>query len=69
MADFLHHEVPGLLIPEKYRQALRLSDDEWQGVNIAQELLLGLRDVVQGVVIVPYAGRYDLAADVLDVLA
>ncbi|MDA0244601.1 MAG: bifunctional homocysteine S-methyltransferase/methylenetetrahydrofolate reductase [Chloroflexi bacterium] len=69
VADFLHHEVPGLLIPEKYRQALRLSDDEWQGVNIAQELLLGLRDVVQGVVIVPYAGRYDLAADVLDVLA
>lgn len=68
VTEFLHHEVPGVSIPEPYRKAMRMADNEWQGVNIAQEILLGLREVVQGVLIVPYGGRYDLAADVLDVL-
>lgn len=69
VTEFLHHEVPGLIIPEKHRQVMRqFGNDPWQGVNIAQEILLELRDVVQGVVVVPYADRYDLAADVLDIL-
>lgn len=68
MAEFLHHEISGITVPEKYRQAMRLGDNEWQGVNIAQEILLEIQELVQGVVIIPAPGRYDLAADVLTVL-
>lgn len=68
VTEFLHHEVPHLTIPEPYRQAMRLANNEWQGVSIAQEILLAAQELVQGVIIVPYNGRYDLAADVLDVL-
>ncbi|MCA9980595.1 MAG: bifunctional homocysteine S-methyltransferase/methylenetetrahydrofolate reductase [Anaerolineales bacterium] len=68
-AEFIHHEVPGIEVPEKYRQAMRLGgDNPWQGVTIAQEIALQVAEFTQGVVLVPYNDRYDLAADVLEVI-
>lgn len=68
-AEFLHHEVPGLTIPQEYRERMSRADDPTvEGVNIAQELLLAIRPAVQGVYLIPQFGRYNLAADVLDVL-
>lgn len=68
-AEFIHNEVPGIEIPAPYRHAMRLAgDNPWQGVSIAQEIALQLLDIVQGIVIVPYNDRYDLAADVLEVV-
>jgi len=40
-----------------------------EGIVIAQEILTKLRPYVQGVYMMPAFGRYDLVADVLDVLA
>jgi homocysteine S-methyltransferase len=40
-----------------------------EGIQIAQEILVELQPFVQGVYMMPAFGRYDLVADVLDVLA
>jgi 5,10-methylenetetrahydrofolate reductase len=69
-AEFLHHEVPGISIPDEYRERMRnASDTQQEGINIAQEILMKLRPYVQGVYMMPAFGRYDLVADVLDVLS
>lgn len=68
-AEFLHHEVPGIEIPDVQRQRMRTtSDPQQEGVRIAQEILAELRPFTQGVYMMPAFGRYDLAADVLDVM-
>ncbi len=66
-AEFLHNEVPGMVIPDAMRQRMHHADDPQQeGVLIAQEILGGIRPFVQGVYMMPAFGRYDLVADVLD---
>jgi homocysteine S-methyltransferase len=68
-AEFLHHEVPGINIPKAYRKRMRDAKEmQLEGIAIAQEILLELRPFVQGVYMMPAFGRYDLVADVLDVL-
>ncbi len=68
-AEFLHHEVPGINIPKAYRKRMRDAEEmQLEGIAIAQEILLELRPFVQGVYMMPAFGRYDLVADVLDVL-
>ena len=66
-AEFLHHEVPGISVPKRYRQRLRsAADPQSEGVRIAAEILTELRPWIQGVYLIPAFGRYDLVADVLD---
>ncbi|MCB8927274.1 MAG: bifunctional homocysteine S-methyltransferase/methylenetetrahydrofolate reductase [Ardenticatenaceae bacterium] len=68
-AEFLHHEVPGMSIPEPLRDRMTdASDPQQEGVTIAQEILLQLRPFTQGVYFMPAFGRYDLVANVMDVL-
>ncbi len=68
-AEFLHNEVPGITIPDTYRQRMHAAlDPQSEGVAIAQEMMEELRPNVQGVYMIPVFGRYDLVADVLDVL-
>ena len=43
-------------------------DGRREGVQMAQELLLALRPLVQGVYLMPSFGRYEVAAEVLEVL-
>ena len=66
-AEFLHHEVPGIDIPEALRQRMRqAADSQREGVLIAQETLAAIRPFVQGTYLMPAFGRYDLVADVID---
>ncbi|HEX6383615.1 MAG TPA: bifunctional homocysteine S-methyltransferase/methylenetetrahydrofolate reductase [Anaerolineae bacterium] len=68
-AQFLHHEVPGIEIPDAQRERMRTAaDPQQEGVRIAQEILAELRPFAQGVYMMPAFGRYDLVADVLDIL-
>lgn len=68
-AEFLHNEVPGISISEAHRERmLRSSDAPQEGVTIAQEIVEEIRNVVQGIYLVPQFGRYDLAANILDVI-
>jgi homocysteine S-methyltransferase len=51
-AEFLHHEVPGLRIPEWIRKRLNAAkpnDVLDESLQIAQELFLGMRQILRGV--------------------
>ena len=69
-ASFLHNEVPGIHIPEAIRQRIVDAGDNapQEGVKVAQELLLDVKDMAQGTYIMPAFGRYDLVAGVVDIL-
>lgn len=69
-AEFLHNEVPGITLTEEARDRMRRAgpDGRREGVRMAQDLLLEARPQVQGVYIMPSFGRYEVAAEVLDVL-
>ena len=69
-AEFLHNEVPGITLSDEARERMRLAgpDGRREGVRMAQELLQELRPLVQGVYLMPSFGRYEVAAEVLDVL-
>jgi homocysteine S-methyltransferase len=69
-AEFLHNEVPGIMIPDSYFERLRAAKDPQQeGVRISQEILESVQPFASGVYMVPAFGRYDLVADVLDALS
>jgi methionine synthase / methylenetetrahydrofolate reductase(NADPH) len=68
-AEFLHNEVPGIVIPDDVRDRLRRAgDDAWRvGLEMAAELIDGLRSSdVAGIYLMPQFGRYDLAAEVVE---
>ena len=69
-AEFLHNEVPGITLTEEARDRMRRAgpDGRREGVRMAQDLLLEARPQVQGVYIMPSFGRYEVAAEVLEVL-
>ena len=71
-ASFLHNEVPGITLSDAALERMRLagSNGRQEGVKMAQELLLRLKELpyVQGVYLMPSFGRYELACEVLDVL-
>lgn len=66
-AEFLHNEVPGIIIPEALRERMRrAAKPQQEGVLIAREIATILRPYVRGYYLMPAFGRYDLVADVLD---
>jgi methionine synthase I (cobalamin-dependent)/5,10-methylenetetrahydrofolate reductase len=71
-AEFLHHEVPGMRIPEEIRERMRQAgsgeDARSEGVKIAQEALLAAQQKADGVYIMPPFNKVDLALRVIDVL-
>lgn len=71
-ASFLHENVPGITMSEGALERMRLAGSEGrqEGVKMAQELLLELKELpyVQGVYLMPSFGRYELACQVLEVL-
>ena len=69
---FIHHEVPGITIPDPIMARIEAADQREQareeGIRIAQEILLAARPLVQGVYIMPPFRRYDIAAEVIAAL-
>ena len=69
-ANFLHNEVPGVLIPEATRERLRRAGDESreEGLRIARELLEELREIpeIRGAYLMPPFGRYEIAAEIIE---
>ena len=66
-AEYLHTNVPGMIIPGSTRDRLRDAGEgaQREGVAIARELLSEVRDLISGVYLVPSFGRFDIAGDVL----
>jgi methionine synthase / methylenetetrahydrofolate reductase(NADPH) len=67
-AAFLHHEVPGISIPDELRQRLERAGEKapQEGVQIAIELIEKMRPYVQGLYIMPAFNRYDLTAEIVE---
>ncbi len=70
-AEFLHHEVPGINIPQEVRSKLAdlsAEDAPKYGVEVAQNLLAKAQPLVNGAYIMPPASAPDLAGDVMEAL-
>ncbi len=71
-AEFLNNEVPGMSVPEailgRMEKAESSEDARKIGVEISQDLLLSIKNMVQGVYLMPPFGRYEAAIKVIDVL-
>ena len=67
-ASFLHHEVPGVFIPDAIRQRMEEAAENGPraGVQIAIELTMALRQRVQGIYLMPAFSRYDLIAEIIE---
>ncbi|MGH9453681.1 MAG: bifunctional homocysteine S-methyltransferase/methylenetetrahydrofolate reductase [Terriglobia bacterium] len=67
-AEFLNNEVPGISVPQEILDRMRRADSGDQaraeGLKIAQELLLKIKGIVQGIQISAPFGRYALALEV-----
>ena len=68
-AEFLHNEVPGMTIPEETRERMRKAGGgergRAEGVAIAREMLVRVKERVAGAYVMPPFGRYELALDVI----
>jgi homocysteine S-methyltransferase len=69
-AEFLSNEVPGINPTPEARERMRLAgpNGRTEGVRMAQDLLEQLVPHAEGVYLMPSFGRYEVAAEVLEVL-
>ncbi|MBI1941221.1 MAG: bifunctional homocysteine S-methyltransferase/methylenetetrahydrofolate reductase [Acidobacteria bacterium] len=71
-AEFMNNEVPGVSVPPEVMERMRKADTgdraRAEGVRIAQETLLEVRQHVQGVQIAAPFGRYAMAVEVAQIL-
>jgi homocysteine S-methyltransferase len=71
-AEFMNNEVPGVSVPAAIMERMRKADTgdkaRAEGVKIAQETLLAMRECVQGVQIAAPFGRYPMAMEVAQIL-
>jgi len=66
-AEFLHHEVPGITIPDEQRDAMHAAGERGAevGLEMSMQLLEHVGREVQGTYIMPSFGRYELAAELV----
>ncbi|ABA87499.1 5-methyltetrahydrofolate--homocysteine S-methyltransferase and 5,10-methylenetetrahydrofolate reductase [Syntrophotalea carbinolica DSM 2380] len=70
-AEFLHNEVPGILLPETVRARMRGTRGEEgkrQGLAIARELIEAGRGRVDGFYLMPPFGKVDIAVALIEVI-
>ncbi len=69
-AEFLHNEVPGISIPDAVRARLRAAGDGALrvGIDMGQRLVAEIRGRYAGAYLMPSFGRFEVVAEVLDVL-
>jgi homocysteine S-methyltransferase len=73
-AEFMHNEVPGVVVTQEILQRMRKASDvskeaaREEGINIARESLTEVRDLIQGVQVSAPFGNVKYALQVFDVL-
>ena len=69
-ANFLHHEVPGVFIPEEALKKIESAGDTERGVKVGVELAVELIQQIKGwaggVYIMPQFHRYDMVAEIIE---
>ncbi len=67
-AEYLHYEVPGIVIPEDLRKRMEQKkgkEAEKEGVSIAREIIAQLKPCSNGILLMPPLGKYYLLEDIL----
>jgi homocysteine S-methyltransferase len=69
-AEFLHHELPGVTIPDHLRERMRLAGEHGiqEGIRQSQELLAEAQAYCDGTYLMPSFGRYEMVAELVKVL-
>ena len=69
-ARFLHNEVPGISIPDEIQTRMNEAGEQAaaEGAKIAIELVVKLRKLVQGIYLMPQFNRYDVVADIIEII-
>jgi methionine synthase / methylenetetrahydrofolate reductase(NADPH) len=69
-ANFLHHEVPGIFIPDETRTRIEAAGEEGArvGVEVAVELIEQLKTWAGGVYIMPQFHKYDMIAEIIEAI-
>jgi homocysteine S-methyltransferase len=69
-ANFLQQEVPGIDIPQTALQQMAAAGEHGAaaGVKLAAELAIQLKELAQGIYIMPAFGRYDHAAEIIEAI-
>lgn len=69
-AEYLHNEVPGIMIPEGVREAMRKAGEsaERVGMEVALQAALDARPYIAGVYVIPSFGRYEQACELVRAL-
>lgn len=69
-AEFLHNELPGVVIPAAVRERMRQAGEHGmaEGIRQAQEFLAEAQRYVQGVYFMPSFGRYEMVGELVKVL-
>jgi homocysteine S-methyltransferase len=69
-ANFLHHEVPGISIPDATLARMEKAGEGGvqEGIQIALELIGEMRPHLNGVYLMPPFGHYDYAAEIIEKL-
>jgi methionine synthase I (cobalamin-dependent)/5,10-methylenetetrahydrofolate reductase len=67
-ANFLHHEVPGIFIPDEARKRIEAAEEDGvkAGVEIAVELIDQLKSWAGGVYIMPQFHKFDMVAEIIE---
>jgi homocysteine S-methyltransferase len=71
-ADFLHHEVPGMSIPDWVRKRIHdanasggVEAASQEGITLAVEFLRSAKPMIDGVYLMPPFKKYSMAVDIL----
>jgi methionine synthase / methylenetetrahydrofolate reductase(NADPH) len=66
-ADFLHNEVPGVFIPNEARERIEAAGDDAAkvGVELAVDLIQGIKGWAGGVYMMPQFHRYDMISEII----
>jgi methionine synthase I (cobalamin-dependent)/5,10-methylenetetrahydrofolate reductase len=67
-ANFLHHEVPGIFIPDETRLRVEAAGEEGAraGIEVAVELIDQLKVWAGGVYIMPQFHKFDMVAEIIE---
>jgi homocysteine S-methyltransferase len=66
--EYLHNEVPGIVIPEEVRRRMRGKEKDAgvrEGLAIAREFITAVRDRVGGFYLIPPFGKHDIAVELV----
>jgi homocysteine S-methyltransferase len=66
-AEFMHNEVPGIVVPQQLRDRMRRAGENGiaEGLQQSRELLEQTKDLVQGVYLMPSFGRYEVVTELV----